>query len=316
AAAGRETAAANQDMQKALVAEQEQRKHAEATSALALEVFDRIYDRFAPNRIVVIPELPAEGADEDPVEVPIQPVLSREAAPLLEELLVFYERLAARGSDYAKLRFQAAEANHRIGDVRRRLGQFEQAAAAYQRAVQLHRQPQEQPPNNPAVRVKLARSYNELGRVYRALRQREEERSAHARALATLTESPRDHEKQPAYRYELARTYYFLAARKPEPGEPVLERRPGPSSGGPCGPGESACHPSEGSAIQDALRLLEDLVREYPSVRDYRHLLACCYRDVPPERVPGNSLSARACLDKAAEILQQLANEFPDVPDY
>src|SRR5262249_39868121 len=91
AAAGRETAAGNQDMQKALGAEQEQRKHAQAPSALALEVFDRIYDRFAPNRIVVIPELPAEGADEDPVEVPIQPVLSREAAPLLEELLVFYE---------------------------------------------------------------------------------------------------------------------------------------------------------------------------------------------------------------------------------
>ncbi|MCI0458893.1 MAG: tetratricopeptide repeat-containing serine/threonine-protein kinase, partial [Gemmataceae bacterium] len=325
------TAAANREMTKALLAEQEQREHAEATSALALKALDRIYDRFAPNRIVVASALPVEGEDEEPIEIPIQPVLSREAAPLLEELLGFYERLVEQSSDYAKLRSRAAEANHRIGDVRQRLGQLEQAAAAYQRAIRLYQQLHEGAPNQAAVRVRLARSYNELGRVYRALQQRAQEQEAHAQALAFLKEAPQNQENPPASRYELARTYYFLARQDIGPTEPGPGPRPGPGPGGAGepgarrGPGRGGPDrrgepgprlPAEGQPIQEALRLLTELVREYPTVPEYRHLLACCYRDVPPGPPGRPAKLVGAFPEKAAEILQQLANDFPNVPDY
>jgi hypothetical protein len=69
-------------MRKALGAEQTQREHAEATSALALEALARTYDRFAPTRLVVTPPTTTEeGAD-----LPIQPVLPPEAqgVPLID----------------------------------------------------------------------------------------------------------------------------------------------------------------------------------------------------------------------------------------
>jgi serine/threonine protein kinase len=335
-------AGANREMNKALLAEQEQREHAEATSALALQALNRIYDRLAPNRIVVTPELPVEGADNEAIEVPIRPILPKEAAPLLEELLGFYERLAEQGSDYPKLRSQVAEANHRIGDIRQQLGQFEQATAAYQRAIRLHKQQQQDSPAEVTVWVKLARTYNELGRVQRALQQREEEQDAHAQALVTLTEAPIDLAKRPEFRYELARTLYFQARRDGGPGGPGQVGPPGPGRGGPDrrggppgpgrgGPGRRGGPPGperggpggplrpsrpEDSSIQNAIRLLEQLVDEYPAVPDYRHLLACCYRDVPPAQFARPPQSAQANVDQAVTILQKLADDYPDVPDY
>ena len=96
-AANRQTKAANDDLTKALDAEQEQRERAENTSAAALEAMNRIYDRFAPNRIIVALSLPSDGSTEDRLDIPPQPTLPPEAVPLLEELLEFYEQFGARG---------------------------------------------------------------------------------------------------------------------------------------------------------------------------------------------------------------------------
>src|SRR5262249_9578418 len=126
-AANRETAKANQEMKNALSAEQKQREHAEATSGLALDALNRMYDRFAPTRLVVAPQ----PSTDDGAELPPQPVLSPEVAPILEELLLTYEQVAQSSREFPRLQPQAAEANHRIGDIRQRLGRLEDAAAAY-----------------------------------------------------------------------------------------------------------------------------------------------------------------------------------------
>src|SRR5207237_825700 len=108
---------------------------------------------------------------------------SPEAVPLLEDLLGFYEEVAAQGGDYPKLQAQSAEASQRIGDIRQRLGQFEQAIAAYRRAIELSTRPPVAR-TDEAMRIKVARTYNELGRVLTALRRVEEGGKAHAEALA------------------------------------------------------------------------------------------------------------------------------------
>jgi tetratricopeptide (TPR) repeat protein len=61
--------------------------------------------------------------------------------------------------------------------------------------------------------------------------------------------------------------------------------------------------------------LLEDLVREFPKVPEYRHLLACCYRDTPPDRF-GRRPPWRPPGDPAVALLRQLVADFPRVPDY
>ena len=402
AAANRETSRANERMKTALQDEQLQRQHAEKTSASALEAFNRIYNRFAPSRIVVTPELPSDSAAtgktdgtegaEPAVNLPPQPVLSPEAVPMLEELLGFYEPLAQESQDYPNLQGQAAEANQRIGDIRQRLGQFAQAIAAYQKAVELYAHITEETPDE-IVRIKLARTYNELGRVLAALQRVDEARDAQARALATLIEAPEASTKRPEHRYELARTYYLVARRNmpigtPGPGPgglggpggfgPRGPRGPdgfgrgGPGRGGPGGFGERGLggqgkdgprelgrrgpggpeggpggrgpggpggrgpgdfggppppDPADSSASLQAIALLRDLVKDHPSVPEYRHLLACCYRDAPPKRGPGGppgdgprpgpgGESPRANLDRAVGLMRQLVKDFPKVPDY
>ena len=76
AAASREVAAANHDMEKALVAEKAQREQAERRSTLALDALNGIYNA-SPTRMVVTP--PTAGNDS--VELPAQPALPPEAIP-------------------------------------------------------------------------------------------------------------------------------------------------------------------------------------------------------------------------------------------
>jgi tetratricopeptide (TPR) repeat protein len=66
--------------------------------------------------------------------------------------------------------------------------------------------------------------------------------------------------------------------------------------------------------LRKAVELLEDLTTAHPSVPDYRHMLARCYREMPwIGRKPELATQART---KAIAILEDLARDFPDVPDY
>ncbi|MBN1344732.1 MAG: serine/threonine protein kinase [Phycisphaerae bacterium] len=68
--------------------------------------------------------------------------------------------------------------------------------------------------------------------------------------------------------------------------------------------------------LDKAISLLKELVSEYPSMPDYRHLLALCYREIPFGR-PGPDLEAfRDAVNQATEILEGLVRDFPDVPEY
>jgi len=398
-AANKETSRANARMRIALAEEKIQRQHAEKTSAAALEALNRIYDRFAPGRIIVTPKLPTDNSNsektdgtedaEPAINLPPQPFLSPEAVPMLEELLGFYEQLAQEGKDYPNLQSQAAEANQRIGDIRQRLGHFDQAIAAYRKAIDMFTQLPEELPSESS-RIKLARTYNELSRVLTALQKVDEAREAQDQALATLTETPKELANRPEHRYELARTYYLIARRhmplaSPGPGGPGgfgprgprgpdgfgpggpgssgpggfgergfggpgrngpmgpgrwgpgdFDWRRGPGGRGPGGPpgrgpGEFDGPPppdsADSSASLQAIALLRDLMKEHPSVPEYRHLLACCYRDAPPNRGPGGPPgfgprqgpggdSPGANLARAIALLRQLVKDFPKVPDY
>jgi tetratricopeptide (TPR) repeat protein/tRNA A-37 threonylcarbamoyl transferase component Bud32 len=327
-AANREASAANERMKEALASEKTQRERAEKTSASALTAMNRIYEQFAPNRIVVTPELPVGGTAEEGGDLLPQPVLSPEAVPLLGELLGFYEQLAREGELNPKLRRQAAEARQRIGDIRQRLGQFEPAIAAYRKAIDLYGEAAGAEASDGAVRIKVARTYNELGRALRALQRNDEAKEAHARARQTLAEAPGNPSARPEYRYELARTYYFEAQRD----YPLEPRGPGGAGGPPPRPdrggrgrlprrSDDFGRPpprdrSDGQASRRAVDLLEGLVKEFPAVPEYRHLLACCYRDRPPERRRPGPPSPGSNVERAIDLLRQLVKDFPKMPDF
>ena len=314
----------------ALEGEARQRASAEANAELTAEALDRIFERFSPARPLASSRLTVGGIRGTTVEVATAPVLSKQAAALLEEMLVFYGRLAKQGADQTRLRRRAANANRRVGDIRQRLGQYERAAAAYHRAIAMYRQLAGQSPASADLGLEIPKIQNELGRLYRSTRRHDRSRQAHLEALAILQAASGPAQAPAEVRYELARTYYLLGTReRPDPGSrpggpPAHHRGPPPELlwlGPPAPDGPPGAKPPKGDDVRGAylakaVDLLTDLVKQHPSDATYRHLLALCYRDREPHMVGQGPGAGKRDRDRAVEILEHLVRDFPHVPDY
>ena len=280
---------ANVQVNEALTGESRQREKAEATSALTLEALDDIFEQYVPNRVAADAE-PAIGDSEgSAVRLPTQPVLSKGAASLLERMLAFYDRLARENVADKGLRRKVADANRRVGDIHRRLGHLEQASAAYLKAIQCYEQLQHEIGGEAATAAEIARIYNELGDLYWAARREGDGRSFHVKAMEILRGVPAEQAARPQYQFELARTYYFLGRGSPPEAAPGRgSRDEGPKRGAAESLGPDRSPAEEEANLQHAIRILEQLIKSHPSVAAYRHLLACCYRDLPVSP-PGSS---------------------------
>jgi tRNA A-37 threonylcarbamoyl transferase component Bud32 len=131
-------------------AETGQNAETEKTLALSLESLRLLYTRQnAPRQ---------PGADKSPPETnppPAEP-LSREERKFLEDFLLTYEPIVHAADKYPGLAAQAADANHRIGDLSWRLGRIQDAVAAYQLAIDQYARSALDASAEP-IRIKLAR---------------------------------------------------------------------------------------------------------------------------------------------------------------
>lgn len=308
----------------ALQGEENERVKAQANADLAVEAIDRIFERFSPNPTILRLRLRMESPEGETIEVPSTPVLSKEAAALLEELLPFYDRLAQQTGNEAGLRERTAEANRRVAAIRQRLGQFDQAVKAYQQAITIFEELGARSPSAKASQLEIASIQNELGRIYQFQRQFSEARQCHLVALQILQSasggsSPMD------VRYELARTCYLLGTReRPLPDSNPTGPRPR-ESGGRRGPGFDPPPPGDAPPAnpadtprdekRDFLAKAVALLEELPPEPRCQHLLALCYLEGAPLDKSHDS-GPRAGDERAIEILEGLVKAQPDVPDY
>ena len=288
----------------ALDGEATERAKAEANARLAIEALDRMFERFSPTRMRIVPQLSMSGGGEA-IEVPSSPVLSKEAAALLEEMLPFYDRLAQQTGNDATLQTRTAEANRRVAAIRQRLGQFSEAAKAYQRATTLYRELSAGPPPNPNVKLAMAQIENELGRLFTSRRQVAEARQAHLAALALLEADAVLPAAPATARFELARTCYFLGTgERPLPAaDPREADRPAQAS------------EEQRNRLGKAVALLRSMPATPTANPEYQHLLALCYLEgaaVDDARGPGG----RGGAEHAIQILEDLVAAFPGVADY
>ena len=126
----------------ALKGESSERAKAEANAGLALEALDRMFDRLSPSRVRVLPQ-PSCGWSPwgDSVDVPSSPILSKENAALLEEMLAFLRPPSpAERETMTRCEHGTAEANRRVGAIRQARGQLDDALNAYHRATGLYRE--------------------------------------------------------------------------------------------------------------------------------------------------------------------------------
>ena len=331
----------------ALRGEARERRRAEANAELAVGALDRIFDRLAPGTTGEVAELSTDDADEETITIPSPPVLTDETVALLEEMLTYYQRLATQVGDEAELRRKIAEANCRVGEIRRRLGQYEQAIQAYHRGLEIYAELLESAGPGTALRIRIAKVHNDLGQVRRLSQDPVSGRESHGRALDILeevrTQAPDNREAL----FELARTHYLLARPgMPAPGPGPNGGRPGPALGrdpggedpperrgggrghrnrragrGPERPPEQRpeAGPTSGEArghLQAAVSILEDLTSSSPENPRHLRLLALCYRENARQLGRRDREASEQSLRKATRILEKLAEDYPEVPDY
>ena len=290
---------------RALQGEASQRNKAEANASLAIEALDRIFERFSPTRVRVLPQPSPEGARSAAIDAPASPILSKEAAALLEEMLPFYDRLARQTGNDPRVRAETAAANRRVGAIRQRLGQFDEAVKAYQRAIALYGESQTGTAADPLLKLRMAQIQNELGRLYASRQQAGPAREAHQAALALLQSDGASPSGPAALRFELARAHYFLGTQE----RPLPAADPRQGAAPPRVPDEQ-----RGSLAQ-AVAILKALPATHSANPEYQHLLALCYLEgatVGDDHRP----EAGGGANRAIEILESLVQHYPGIPDY
>ncbi len=217
------------------------RARAETNLRLATKAFEDIFDKVAGDPVARPPDdvqqddpqavgeeappgdLQDNDAEEDQQEWAAalwQNIVTGKDAVLLESMLKFYDQFARGNQADVKLQKETARAHRRVGDIQRRLGQYDKAETAYRHALTSYQALAKTSMANSDVMTTIAAIHNELGVVYRDTGRPTEAGDAHRQALETLLKEPPEVATLPESRFELAKTYSYLStslpARRPE----------------------------------------------------------------------------------------------------
>ena len=294
-----------------------ERRRAEANLRLAIRAFDDIFTQVTVDPVARPPQ---EETEEDWIPTTYEAPVTAKDAALLESMLSFYDQLARQNDSDLNLDMESARARRRVGDIHRRLGQYENAEEAYRRALELYGQLAQTADDGADHALRMAAIHNELGIVHERTGRMPEARDSHLEAERILAAQAEQIADSPECRFELARTYNFLgslivhrgqAFGPPEPPGPrsgsmrgwrgprtglrgfepgMLEHGPPipppggkhmpPLLGDSGGPGFGSPGLSGGRYHQLALDILEDLLASHPRNPEYRLAAAQSYRNL------------------------------------
>jgi serine/threonine protein kinase len=129
---------------------------------------------------------------------------------LLENAVRFYSDFVEANRDKPELRQQAGQAYRRLGDVERQLGQQEQAAAAYHKALAIQEKLVSEFTAKPDYRRDLAVTYLDQANLLLATGRAAEAEKAYRQALAIMQKLAADFPGRADYQAQLAVTYRDL----------------------------------------------------------------------------------------------------------
>ena len=281
-------------------AELRQRRRAESVADLASSAMDRIFVRFAPDSLF---------ADSNGFDVGTrQPILSYEAAALLQEMLRFYRHLSVDESASLEIRLKSALAQSKVGEINERLGSYKMASDAFEMAlIKIRNLPSEQREEN---RIFETRVLNQLGAVYALIGEEDLAKKSIQEAIEIL-ESASDGGDD--FRLEEARSYYYLARRvRPGMGPEILP----PNESSPLWEGPAVATEALEGHQRNYLSLAIELVNQEdlaesdrPLAAKFKHLLALCYREMVADRSVDEDWRMK---EQAIELLQDLVAAYPE----
>jgi serine/threonine-protein kinase len=213
----------------------------------------------------------------------------------LQRALASYEEFAQDTGQDESARAGVAKAYLRVGSIRHRLGQREEAGEAYHAAVERYGRLAADYPAAPEHRRDLARSHNSLGILLQDTG-RDREAGEEYRAARELQQRLADvYPDVPAYRQELASSHNNLGNLLNDAGR----------------------LPEAEAEYRAALALLQRLAEEHPAAPEHRKSLALAHNNLATLfQATGQPRAAEAEYRAALALYRRLADDHPDVPDY
>jgi tetratricopeptide (TPR) repeat protein len=179
--------------------------------------------------------------------------------------------------------------------MRHRLGELQQAEAAYGEALALRKQLAADFPSRPEFRQELARSHNNLGNLLSATGRLKEAEAAYGEALALRKQLAADFPSRPEFRQELARSHNDLGLLLNDTGR-LKEAE---------------------AAYGEALALQKQLAADFPNQPDLRiDLAGTCVNLAILCNQRRAFQAAQAYLDEARPHHQAALKANPRHPDY
>ncbi|MGB0715329.1 MAG: protein kinase domain-containing protein [Phycisphaerae bacterium] len=226
-----------------------QRMRAEATTRVAIDAIDLIFDEFAPDSTIAVRELSSSDDDSYGLSISDPLVLSPEIVKLLKHMLQFYSQLATETRDTDAWQVRLANAKRRIGEIHHQLGEMEEAEKALADALTTLEREKRPGDAERAYAYERAMIHNHRGLVYVHKDEMPKAREDFEAALKLFerAQSEADADQRDAIAFQIARTCFHLALRPesalsgngprgprgPHPGQQGGPRRPGPRRGRP-----------------------------------------------------------------------------------
>lgn len=290
--------AAREEAGRRLIESRDARARAEKNLDLSLEAFDDMFDAIAGRDDLFGGQVVGRSSPAP---------MSQKDIATLEKMLRFYGRFALTNAEDARLDEATARAHLRIGDIHRRRGSFADAEAAYRRSLGLFRS-LDATGKDRDFSVEIALIFENLGMGNFANGKTIEGLTDLGRAREILEKSL-ETKPEPRTQFELARTLNAIGSISRA--SAAADRRSGSAA-----PGSSMREPP-GPLHRRALEIAARLTTEFPGPAKYRLLLARSHRllSEAEDTVARNQSSAEH-MAIATSILEALAAEHPEVPDY
>ncbi|HEY3323647.1 MAG TPA: serine/threonine-protein kinase [Planctomycetota bacterium] len=254
-------------------------RRAEANTALSLKALQEMLSEVdAPDEVFQAGPGPG-GRPERPD--PNRRMESREKAALLQSILKFYDRLAAENATNNTLKWEAAKAHYRIGDIQQRMNEYDKALSAYQRSLEMASALQKEAPAKADYAALVSDIHGRIGLALRKKGKPKDAEDHHRQALALLEALPGAKTNGSPYRLSISMARSAL-------GQCLFEQK----------------RPAEArKALEDAIAEARACMRDGPRPRvamalrnDYK-CLADIYTSI------GEKTLAEAALRKAEEVL-------------
>jgi serine/threonine protein kinase len=268
-----------------------------------------------------------------------QPGLEPMQRRFLEDALRFYEEFAEEGGTEPVLRLDTANAQRRVGEIQRKLGEYAKSEPAFSRGIAVLERLVAEFPSEGKYRSALADSHYQLAHLL-VIQCRLGEAEKHLRQSLLLREKVVAESPDVAtYRLALASSYSALGrvqigARAAEESHhraaSILEDLPTDLAGTPECRRQLAIYrvglgmalASDGRAneaeksLQQAVDLFEKLVAEFPSEPLYRHELVWALHAFGTALREIRVEEAEQATRRALAIAHKLIIDFPTVPEY